>query len=114
MHDRTRYQIELAGDSATLYVFEQLTDADIPPVVALCHEQPIDIRTLRVDMRAVGVLTAAGMTVVRAILSAWRARAGGAYDLRSSYLVATCQQRTHSFYRVAPAVPRVALAAPAS
>ena len=92
MHDQTRYQMELAGESATLYILERIAETDGPALAALCRELPEHVRTLRVDMRAVGTMTAEAMRAVRALLAGWRARRDGRYDLRTSYLVATCRQ----------------------
>lgn len=92
MHDRTQYQIELAGESATVYLFEHLALADESSLVALCRELPPHVRILRVDARGLGAMTASAMGAVRALFAAWRGQREGRFALRTTYLVATCSQ----------------------
>ena len=92
MHDRTQYQIELAGESATVYLFEPIALADDSSLVAHCRDLPRHIRILRVDARGLGTMTAGGMRAVRALFAAWRERREGTFALRGSYLVASCRQ----------------------
>ena len=92
MHDHAQYQIVIAGESATVYLFENLALSDESALVAHCRELPGHVRILRVDARGLGALTATGMGAVRALFAAWRERREGHFALRSSYLVATARQ----------------------
>ena len=92
MHNGTQYQIELAGEAATVYLFERLDLADESSLVALCRELPPHVRILRVDARGLGSMTGGGMRAVRALFAAWRDRHEGHFALRTSYLVASCRQ----------------------
>lgn len=92
MHDRTKFQIELAGDSATVYLFEQLDRDRESSLVALCRDIPRHVRILRVDARNLGTMTSGAMRAVRALFAAWQDRREGQCILRGSYLVATWRQ----------------------
>lgn len=90
MPDRMHYQLELAGEAATLYIGGQLADTHVSTLSAVCGELPPHVRTLRLDMRAVGSMTADATRAVRILLQRWRDAHQGQVRLRTSYLVATC------------------------
>ena len=92
VHDRTQYQIELAGDSATVYLFEQLGTDGESSLATLCRDLPAHVRILRVDARGLGMMTSGAMHTVRALFAAWQERREGQCILRGSYLVASWRQ----------------------
>ena len=92
MPDRMHYQLELAGEGATLYIAGHLADSHVSTLSAVCAELPEHVRTLRLDLRAVGSMTAEATRAVRALLQNWRLRRKGSYHLSTSYLVATLSE----------------------
>lgn len=92
MQQHMHYQVELAGTAATLYIAGQLGPDDVVRITRACRALPGHFRTLRVDMRAVGTLSADALGAVRTILHDWRERRQGEYRLRTSYLMVTCAE----------------------
>lgn len=90
MHGTMHYQLELAGEAATLYITRTIGDHNVSTLAAECQNLPPHVRTLRVDMRAVGTMTSDALRAVRTLLQSWRERRHGEYRLRTSYLIATC------------------------
>lgn len=92
MPQHMHYDIELAGTAATLYIAGQLGSEDVHRITQACRALPAHVRTLRVDMRALRVLSAEALGAVRVLLHDWRDRRDGEYRLRSGYLVVTCAE----------------------
>ena len=92
MQQHMHYQIELAGTAATLYIAGQLGAEDVVRITNACRALPARCRTLRIDMRALRVLSAEALGAVRALVQDWRDRRDGEYRLRSGYLVVTCAE----------------------
>ena len=91
-------QLTLDGDSATLYVHGTLADArDDYSMVDVCAALPLHVRTLRVDLRALGAMSGEATSAVRTLLAYWRTTRVGEFRLITSHLLATCSP--------APAVP---------
>lgn len=86
------YDIELAGTAATLYIAGRLGSEDVIRITEACRALPAHFRTLRVDLRALGAITADALGAVRTLLHDWRDRRHGEYRLRSGYLVVTCAE----------------------
>ena len=56
--DRMHHQLELIGETATLYVQGTLAYEDIGTLIALCDSMPDGVRTLRLDLHGLGQLSA--------------------------------------------------------
>lgn len=92
MTNSTHVQLEQTGVCATLYLAGALGRDSVPALVALCAGLPAGVRTLRVDLRAVGELTVEGAEVIRRLLLHWRSSRHGDFRLSSSHLLATWRQ----------------------
>ncbi len=90
MPDNMHYQLELSGEAATLYIAGHLQDCHVSTLATVCRSLPAHVRTLRLDMRAVGTMTADATRAIRTLLQGWRERREGDCRLSTSYLVATC------------------------
>lgn len=97
MQQHMHYDIELAGTTATLYIAGRLGTEDVVRITQACRALPAHFRTLRVDLRALGTVTADALGAVRALLHDWRDRRHGEYRLRSGYLVVTCSEARPPF-----------------
>ena len=74
------YQLEQTNESATLYLAGGLAQADAPALLALCDSLPKSVTVLRLDLRAIGYLSADAIDVIRRLLRRWDANersAGG-------------------------------------
>jgi hypothetical protein len=89
MMDRMHYRLEVSGTTATLYPAGTLSADDAPVLCDACAALPISVRTLRLDFRPIGSMSADAIAVVRALLRHWRASRRGEFRLSTSYLVAT-------------------------
>lgn len=83
------YQLEQTNQAATLYVAGSLARHDAPALLALCNSLPTTVSILRVDLRAVGSLSADAIDVIRRLLRHWAASRRGEFRLSTSHLVAT-------------------------
>lgn len=91
MRHRTHLQLELTEESATLYVHRRLGHESCASMVAMCAALPANVRTLRLDLSAVGAMTGEAILVaVRTVLAQWRATRNGEFVLSTSHLKATC------------------------
>jgi hypothetical protein len=90
MMDRMHYQLELAGETATLYLAGTLTYVDGLTLCDVCGALPASVRTLRLDLHAIGAMSAEATGTVRALLRYWREHRRGEFRLSTSYLLATC------------------------
>lgn len=84
-----RYQIEQTNECATIYLAGGLTRCDARTLQTVCKALPPTIRTLRLDLRAIGSLSADGMDSIRQVLRYWASSRGGEFRLSTSHLVAT-------------------------
>ena len=57
MMRHVNYQIEQTREAATIYVAGELAQRDVPALVALCDSLSPTVRTLRLDLRAVGCVS---------------------------------------------------------
>lgn len=94
MRQAKQYQLEQTSESATLYVTGGLAQHDAPALFALCDSLPASVNVLRLDLRAVGQLSADAIDVIRRLLRHWGATRHGEFRLSTSHLMAT--------YRPAP------------
>ena len=90
MRNRMPFQLELSEDSATLYLHGRLDRGSHAAVLEACAALPPSIRTLRLDLRALRVMTAEVTSVVRLLLTQWRDGGRGEFRLSASHLVAVC------------------------
>lgn len=88
MSDRMHFQLALAGDTATLYVSGSLDQYTVSTLLDVCGGLPSRVRTLHVDLRALGTMTAEATTAVRYLLRHWREIRHGEFRLSTSHLVA--------------------------
>lgn len=88
---RMRYAIEVAGDTATVYITGQLAATDAFALNRACGELPERVSTLRLDLHGVHEITDLAMIAVRAVLRYWREARAGSFrlSLASEHLVAT-------------------------
>jgi ABC-type transporter Mla MlaB component len=89
MTKRMQCQIEMAGEAATLYVSGTLGRENTGTLVAISAGMPARIRTLRIDLRALGQVSADAMAAVRVLLDHWRQSRHAEFRLCTSHLVAT-------------------------
>lgn len=116
MTHHMRYQFELTSESATLYLAGGIARHDAPALMALCDALPRTVRTLRLDLRAIGAVSAEALEVVRRLLRHWGASRRGEFRLSTSHLVATYQPAEPTTFATAGAseswaMPDAALAA---
>jgi hypothetical protein len=91
MRDPVPFHLELAGESATLYVHGRLDQQSSTTMVNVCSALPQSVRTLRLDLRAVGVMTAEATNMVRLLVGQWRDARRGQFRLSTSHLMAVCE-----------------------
>ena len=89
MTKRMQCQIEMVGETATLYVSGTLGRENTGTLVAISAGMPARIRTLRVDLQALGQLSADAIAAVRVLLGHWRHSRQGEFRLSTSHLMAT-------------------------
>ena len=85
-----QWQLERFGDTATLYVSGALDRDGLTTLLSVCAALPPYVRTLRLDLQALGTMSAEALSVVRSLLHHWRDTRHGEFRLSTSYLVATC------------------------
>jgi hypothetical protein len=90
MRYQKHLQLQLDGDSATLCVHGVLDHASDRSMLDLCAALPLHVRTLRVDLRALGAMSGEATSAVRSLLAHWRSTRGGEFRLITSHLLATC------------------------
>lgn len=91
MRDREPFDLELAGESATLYVHGRLDQDSCAAMLEVCASLPTHIRTLRLDLRAIGAMTAEVTSAVHLLLRHWREARRGEFRLTASHLSAVCE-----------------------
>lgn len=94
MSKRPDFQLELSGTTATLYVLEAVDPAAVGHLVDICRELPVSVRTLRLDMSALGSMSADALELPRRLLRLWRTSRIGDFRLSTSFLVATVSEAT--------------------
>src|SRR5690348_1333498 len=87
-HDM-HYQIEQTREAATVYIAGGLAQRDVPALLALCDSLPATVRTLRLDLRALGCVSAQATAAVRQMLRHWDSTRHGEFRLTTSHLLAT-------------------------
>lgn len=92
MSKRPNFQIELSGTTATLYVLGAVDAAAVSHLVDVCRELPLKVRTLRLDMSALGSMSAEALELPRRLLLFWRTSRIGEFRLSTSFLVATVSE----------------------
>jgi hypothetical protein len=92
MTQRMEYQVEMVGETATLYVSGTLGLANAGTLTRLCTTMPGRVRTLRVDLHGLGQLSADAMAAVRLLLAHWRLSRHGEFHLSTSHLMATLRE----------------------
>jgi hypothetical protein len=90
------YQLLVENDTAVLSIGGALENWTVAAMLHHCRALPSHVMTLRIDLRALGTMTAEATSAVRQALCAWRERSAGCFLLSSSYLVATCWKLTDS------------------
>lgn len=105
MSDHLNYQLELIGDTATLYLLGGLGYQHVASLFAACATIPSTIRTLRLDLHGVGQMSAEATGTVRLLLRHWRETRQGEFRLSTSHLLATLSETTSGGLRAA-AEPR--------
>lgn len=96
MRSHMPFQLELAGESATLYLHGRLDDGSHSAMMTACAALPLSVRTLRLDLRAIRVMTAEVTSVVRLLLTQWRDSGRGEFRLSTSHLMAVCTRVSES------------------
>jgi hypothetical protein len=86
------YLLEVSGDTATLYLDGKLGSESVSTLLDVCGSLPAQIRTLRLDLRAIGTMSAEAIGAVRLLLRQWRENRPGEFRLSTSHLLATCSQ----------------------
>jgi ABC-type transporter Mla MlaB component len=86
------YQLLVENDTAVLSICGALEQWTVAAMLHHCRALPAHVMTLRIDLRALGIMTAEAMSAVRQLLSAWRESSAGCFQLSTSYLVATCRK----------------------
>jgi ABC-type transporter Mla MlaB component len=91
MSSTMRYAMEVAGDTATVYVTGSLAATDAFALNRACGELPERVRTLRLDLHGVAHVNDMAMIAVRAVLRYWREARAGSFrlSLASEHLIAT-------------------------
>jgi hypothetical protein len=92
MSDQMHYQLEISGETATMYVGGELGNRSVSTLLDVCRALPARVRTLRLDLRAVGAMSADATNAVRLLLRDWREVRHGEFRLSTSFLVATCSE----------------------
>lgn len=85
------HEIEIADESATLYLSGGLSAGDAVALNHLCSDIPKRVNTLRIDLHGVTQMEADAMTAVRGVLRYWRESRGGSFrlSLASERIIAT-------------------------
>lgn len=107
MTNGVHYQLELTGDTATLYLSGALGTADVARLCHECASLPASIRTLRIDLNALNCVEADTMDATRSLLRNWRASRRGNFRLSFSapHLFATLSGDGERATRVTDAIP---------
>ena len=85
------HEIEVAEDSATLYLSGTLRATDAAGLARACGDLPTRVTTLRLDLHGVSVMADDATNAIRSVLRYWRESRGGSFrlSLASERIVAT-------------------------
>lgn len=86
------YQLLVEDDTAVLSISGALEQWTVAAMLQHCRALPSHVMTLRIDLRALGIMTAEATSAVRQALCAWRESRAGCFQLSTSHLVATCRK----------------------
>ena len=91
MKGTLHHEIEVADDSATLYLSGALCAGDAFTLARVCGDLPPRVNTLRLDLHGVAELEDDAMIAIRGVLRYWRESRGGSFrlSLASERIVAT-------------------------
>lgn len=84
MTNQLHTQLELSGETATLYLSGAIGQDDIARLCQECTALPASIRTLRLDLHSLTRVGADAMDAVRVLLRHWRASRRGHFRLSFS------------------------------
>ena len=117
MTDALHHEIEVADDSATLYLSGVLCADDALTLARVCGNLPPRVTTLRLDLHGVGDMGDDAMCAIRGVLRYWRESRGGSFrlSLTSERIVATYGEGrfANSTLGLRAALPHVVEATPA-
>lgn len=117
MKTSLHHEIEVADDSATLYLTGALCTADAFALARACADLPARVHTLRLDLHGITQVEEDGMGAIRAVLRYWRESRGGSFrlSLASDRIVATYGEGrfANSHFGLRSAPPRIVEASPA-
>ena len=112
-----QHEIEVADDSATLYLSGALCAEDAVALARACGQLPTRVSTLRIDLHGVTHMAEDAMGAIRAVLRYWRESRGGSFrlSLASERIVATYGEGSFasSSLGLRSALPHVVEATPA-
>jgi ABC-type transporter Mla MlaB component len=85
------HEIEVAEDSATLYLSGALCGSDAFTLARVCGDLPPRVSTLRLDLHGIENMADDAMSAIRGVLRYWRESRGGSFrlSLASERIVAT-------------------------
>ena len=85
------HEIEVAEDSATLYLSGTLRATDAAGLARACGDLPTRVTTLRLDLHGVSVMADDATNAIHSVLRYWRESRGGSFrlSLASERIVAT-------------------------
>jgi len=91
MTTRLAHALEVSDGAATLYLAGTLTRGDAFPLRGICQDIPEHVRTLRLDLSAIGSLEEGAMDTVRSLIRYWRdsRRGGFRVSFASEHVMAT-------------------------
>ncbi|MEP6733564.1 MAG: hypothetical protein ABJE10_23160 [bacterium] len=111
------HEIEVADDSATLYLHGALCAEDAFTLSRTCGDLPARVHTLRLDLHGITHMEEDAMGAIRAVLRYWRESRGGSFrlSLTSDRIVATYGEGrfANSLFGLRTAPPHVVEATPA-
>ena len=111
------HEIEVADDSATLYLSGALCESDAFTLARVCGELPSRVTTLRLDLHGIDDMADDAMSAIRGVLRYWRESRGGSFrlSLASERIVATYAEGafTNPGLGLRSALPHIAEATPA-
>lgn len=91
MQSPFRFQVEVADDSATLYLSGSIESGDAFSIGRACSELPANVRTLRMDLHGLTFMDDEALSSVRGVLRYWRESRGGSFrvSLTTNCMIAT-------------------------
>lgn len=81
MRSMLHHEIEVADDSATLYLSGVLSASDAFDLSRVCIALPARVHTLRLDLHGLARVEDDAMQAVRGVLRYWRESRGGSFRL---------------------------------